>query len=783
MITELMAQLRSNNVYPAHIHVDDSELRVQTVSEHCQETAIYAREALNAIGLGNSAQLAGALHDVGKATNTYREYLVNAVSGFPVHRGSVNHTFAGVRLVLNHLCSKTTDPMTKIAAEHIAFAVGAHHGLFDAVNLEGENGFDHRLFKDDIAVAEGVRRFLECQELGELQSQLRQAGQEIANIYGRISNKEEVSFCSHLVSRLVLSSVIEGDRRSTAEFENHNKITPIRASNALWSECLVHLEEKLQRIEKTNDVQRGRGIFSDHCKKFADQPGGVYRLNMPTGAGKTLSSLRYALAHSQKWGKQHIFFIMPLLAIIDQNADILRQYLGREDIVLEHHSNLIPAEDIQELDQGELLAENWDAPVIITTLVQLLNTMFSHQTTAVRRFHSLCNSVIIIDEVQTVPTKLLSLFNQTITFLSEVCGTTVILCSATQPALELAQRPLLPVPADIIPYEETLWKPFQRTIIQPIQSRTLEEIADFAAERLTEKRSMLIVCNKKAQAAQLYNLLKNQDAACFHFSASMCTAHRRKVLAQMEAAKKTDKVLCISTQVMEAGVDISFQCVIRLMAGMDSVIQSAGRCNRNGESAAPENVYVIPCTGENLGKLTEIKDGREAARALFARPMADYSSAEAIKTYYRIYYRDQALHFQDFYCKSIRKNLYELLSGNQSSLRGNSPYFLNQAYKTAGLHFQVFDENTVDVAVPYSDSDSLIQKLHAAEKAGKLAETAKILKALKPYTISLYQYQRESLEKQGALTMDPQGILILGKDWYDEVLGLVLQPNLTFWEV
>ncbi len=270
--------------------------------EHCRETADYAKEALSSVGLGNTGWLAGMLHDAGKETESYKSYLVNAVFGHPVHRGSVNHTFAGVRLVLNHLCTETTDQMSRIAAEHIAFAIGAHHGLFDAVNLMGENGFDHRLSKVDMTIEEGVRRFLGHQDLLLLQTQLQQAGQEISAIYGRMSNKDEIPFYSHLVSRLLLSAVIEGDRRSTAEFENPHRANPIRTEECLWSVCLSHLEEKLQGFDKRNDVHLGRGIFSDRCREFAQNPGGIYRLNMPTGAGKTLSSLRYGLAHSQKWG-------------------------------------------------------------------------------------------------------------------------------------------------------------------------------------------------------------------------------------------------------------------------------------------------------------------------------------------------------------------------------------------------------------------------------------------------------------------------------------------------
>ncbi len=782
-MTELLMELREKGIFPAHIHLDDSAVRIQSLRDHCEEAAKIAGDILCPIGLGNTARLAGMLHDIGKETDQYRTYLVNAVTGNSVKPGSVNHSFAGVRLVLKHLCTESMDSMSKIAAQHIAFSIGAHHGLFDILNPEGENGFDHRLSKDDPIIAEGVKGFLMQHDIQMLQAQLQESGREIESFYGKISNKKEISFYSHLISRMLLSAVIEGDRRSTAEFEHPREIKPVQADQELWAECLSHLEKELQGFVKTSDVARGRGIFSDKCREFAQKPGGIYRLNMPTGAGKTLSSLRYALAHSQKWSKQRIFFVMPLLAIIDQNADILKQYLGREDIVLEHHSNLLPTEDQEELDKRELLMENWNAPVVITTLVQLLNTMFSHKTTAIRRFHSLCNSVIVLDEVQTVPTKLLSLFNQAISFLSEVCGATIILCSATQPALESTQHPLHFVPEDMIPYEEKLWKPFQRTLIHPLPSMALGEIAEFAAEQLTEKRSLLIICNKKAQAAQLYQLLENQDAACFHFSASMCMAHRRNILAQMEAAKETGKVLCVSTQVMEAGVDISFQCVIRLMAGMDSVIQSAGRCNRNGESDRAEDVYVIPCIGEDLRKLTEIKDGKEAARALFAHPMEDYSSSEAIHNYYQIYYGNQAKNYQDFYCDKLRRTLYGLLSENQESLRRDSPYFLNQAYKTAALHFQVFDEYTVDAAVQYGDSDRLIQRLDAELKVGNYAEADKILEALKPYTISLYQYQREILEKQGALTVGPNGILVLGADWYDEILGLILQADLTFLEV
>ncbi len=776
MITDLSA-LEQAGIYPAHIRPEDAA--IQTVVEHCAETAIYARAALEPVGLGETGYLAGLLHDDGKLTGAYRKYIVDIAEGRPVHRGSVNHTFAGVRMALDVLC-KEASPMEKLAGQHIAYAIGAHHGLFDAVDPDGMSGFDHRRTKQDPTIEEGLRNALVQWDLEDLRQRLTRSGREVKAFYSRLpGGKADRPFFSHLLVRLLLSAVIEGDRRSTAEFERPSLPHSIPASKALWNNCLEHLEQELQKFPRDTAVQIGRSTFSQRCKDFAKRPGGIYRLNMPTGAGKTLSSLRYALAHAEHWDKKHIFFVMPLLAIIDQNAAVIQKYLGREDVILEHHSNILPIEDGPELDKRELLMDTWDSPVVITTLVQFLNTLFSHKTTSIRRMHSLCDSVIIFDEVQTVPSKLLSLFNQAITFLTQSCGATIILCSATQPALEYAQRPLYRVPEEMVPYDQTLWAPFRRTTIQPARAMELEELAAFAVEQLGKAKSLLIICNKKAQAEELYRRLQNADAACFHLSAAMCMAHRRAALNAMEEAKAHGKVLCIATQVMEAGIDTSFGCVIRLQAGMDSVIQSAGRCNRNGESETPVPVYVIRYKGENLNLLADIECGRDSTGELLCGDWEDLSSAAAIERYYRIYYRNQrAKVSQDFYCDRLRADLYDLLGGNQKYLREQSAYFINQAFKTAGTHFRVFAEDTVDVVVPYGDGAEEIKRLRR-DSQYLFKHSAR----LKPYTISLYAHQRKALDEQGALSTAPGGVLVLEPSWYDETLGLQIRREMTFLEV
>jgi len=290
-----------------------------------------------------------------------------------------------------------------------------------------------------------------------------------------------------LLARLLLSAVIEGDRRDTAEFMNGAQFPAKREGDELremWGACLERMEKKLLEFPTESPIDWARRAISDQCRKAAEERGGVFRLNVPTGGGKTLSALRYALAHAEKFGKERIIFTSPLLSILEQNAAVIRGYVQDDGLILEHHSNLIRPKDGEGLDELELLTETWDAPIIITTLVQLLNTLFSGKTTAIRRFHALCNSVIVIDEVQTVPSKMLSLFSLTVNFLTEICGATVVLCSATQPCMERIAHPIhTPIP-DLASCDSALWRAFQRTEIQDAGTKLLDEIAGFAREQL-----------------------------------------------------------------------------------------------------------------------------------------------------------------------------------------------------------------------------------------------------------------------------------------------------------
>lgn len=772
--------------FPAHIRQSAYGKEIQTAVSHCRGASAYAAGCLHGTGLEPAAMLAGIVHDCGKFKMEFARYLEdpNAV------RGTVNHTFAGVRLLLERYHKNAADPLEKLTAELLALAVGGHHGLFDCVDENGKSGMAHRMTKPGLGCEESCQNFLkQCISGEELDTWFSDAHAALSLVYQKVEtltqDPEEIAFYLGLTARLLLSSVIEGDRRDTAEFMGgFTYSAPPDDWNAFWSPYLNRVEERIARFPQDSPIQKARGEISARCRAFAEQPGGIYRLNVPTGAGKTLSSLRYALAHSHKWGKQRLIFTSPLLSILEQNALILREYLGDDSIILEHHSNVLRTEQRDELDPRELAIESWNAPVIITTLVQLLNTLFDGRTTSIRRFQGLCSSVIVIDEVQTVPPEMLSMFNMAMDFLAHICGATILLCSATQPCLEKASHPMRTCKGDAIPYDEALYKPFRRTVITNAGGRTLEQIGTMALDSLQEVQSLLVVCNKKDEAAYLYDMLGAHAEVSCHLSASMCIAHRRDTLRFLEQGlAEGKKCLCIATQVIEAGVDISFERVIRLSAGMDSVIQAAGRCNRHGEHDQPVPVYVVSCLGEKLGMLRQIQDAKQAADSLldaFERNSAqfdgDLSSNKAIEWYYRKLYAAMPLHYQDFYVDSKRTTLLDLLSCNWAHLNGAddqiAEFCMTQAFQTAGKLFRVFGSDTRELIVPYRHGETLIAEL-LRNPSPEPALLAQWLKRARPYTVSVYDWQ---LQQLGNAVTEHEGIAILCSGFYHEHTGLCLSP-------
>lgn len=794
----------------AHLTNRNGIREEQSLKEHCVQTAEYASMCVENIGFYHMAYLAGLLHDMGKATKKYNDYLEAAFAGEPGARGSVNHTFAGVIYILESYHTESTSLIDKLTAEIISYAIGVHHGLFDCVDLEGKNGFLHRLQKDkgELCYEEAQQNFFQqVADKKEIECLFRKATEEFQAIFQKLKidlegKKQKVFFQIGLLARLLLSCVIYGDRRDTAEFMEG--ITFLKEKPVSWLSEKEYLERKLSQFDKTSAINQVRSIISDQCLEAAGRSGGIYRLDVPTGGGKTLCTLRYSLAHAEQFHKKRIIFIIPLLSVLEQNAKVIREFVQDENLILEHHSNVVSEKEAEnddaELDKYEILAENWESPIVISTLVQLLNILFTHKTSAIGRMRALCDSVIIIDEVQSIPKRTIAMFNMAINFLSTCCNATVVLSSATQPCLEkldwsvkFANQP------DMVKLDKQQMEVFERA---EITDRTdpygmdMGTWADFCRSLMEERESLLVICNTRREARELFErmaeIAEAEDWYICHLSTAMCQNHRVEVLDKLQNKlevlqdnvknnRKTEKIICISTQLVEAGVDFSFDCVVRVLAGIDNLAQAAGRCNRSNEYGRKGKVYLVKLKDENLSMLKEIADAQNSTQKVLlrAKQMKDMTltGETATQIFYDNLYQKKEMKNQIRYpieeCGSVLY-LANLLGNDNPYAQKDEVFFLRQPFKSIGKKFEVFDDQTFDVLVPHGDGVRLIGELKEAERTyAPLISMKNIVKQAKGYMINIYKWQRDKLWEEGLLDgLFENRILILNTKAYDRQYGL-----------
>ncbi len=821
----------------AHLVIEkNGNIREQTLSEHNQKVGRYAAESLTDIGLSQCGMLTGILHD-GKGTDRFQEYLrqsaawnaygqgiIDRPAFHRPRRGTVNHTFAGVIYLFDrYYKGDKTEPFTRYTVEILSAAIGSHHGLFDCENLEGINGFYHRVkevSRDDIQYEQARKAFEEeistSQEIGDL---FEKARNEIRGLCTHIFCLCKKYTCSHknenhsrafinlyisFTTRLISSALMYADRRDTAEFSDQTQYPEIMAD---WKRDIEDFERKYSRMlaqmseKSTSFINQVRANISEQCMNFAQAPEGIYQLDVPTGGGKTLASLRYALHHAQKYSKKKIIYVIPLLTIIDQNAEEIKSFIPNETI-LEHHSDVIlESENQDELQSWELMRDRWSAPVIITTLVQILEIFFSGKTSSVTRFRSLCNSIIIFDEVQSVPTGCIAMFNSVLNFLYEICGATVILCSATQPefqgikdyALHLSEQ-------KIVRLSRQQMRAFHRHcyINQSETELTLEEMSNRALEIAEKCNPLMIVCNTKSEARQLYEHLKeltDNFAIIKHLSAGMCKAHRKEIiedvktcLRQIQTGEEKRLFILVTTQLVEAGVNFSFHSVIRVLAGNDNLVQTGGRCNRSNEYGAGE-VYLIRLSGEqkSLKKLPDIQKAQNAMLNTLhwlcdADSLFDPENPEFISDYYNRLYaqidRSERLTGFPFQYKNGKTyHMVDLLGGLLARKGGRDYSLLRQPFKTAGEYFSVFDENTYEVLVPFKEGKKLIEEIRHLEEYNRQI-SGQMYKKTSEYSVQIYEWQREMLERNGMLEkIYHDRLLILHEDAYDDSLGVNVESE------
>lgn len=774
-------------------HIRESDRMEQSVEEHCRQTAAYAASFAEALGLAKTAKLAGQLHDIGKLSAAFEHYIR---SGSRFDRGKIDHSYAGARY-LKELSQNSQDQYLRKAAALIGRVILSHHGLNDWMNEDQKDTYQYRTEKEQY-YPEILHNFQESELFADTQSLLEDAAHEVRAFRAELKelsggSKESFAFYLGMLERLLQSILMDADRTDTADFMSNMHTEPDFDTEQLWKGMEERLEEKLRSFsEQTDAISVQRQSISDRCAAFAENAVGICKLIVPTGGGKTLSSLRFAVKQAQKFHKKKIVYIAPFMSILEQNGDEIRNFCGKE-AYLEHHSDMLAeiAGDPDLLREYELRTERWNSPVIATTMVQFLNVLFSDKSGAVRRMHRLSEAVIIIDEVQSIPLKCVYLFNLAMNFLARACKCTIVLCSATQPPFEeLQEFPLLlDANASMTGESAEDFKAFRRTNLIYQEKKggwSYDEAADFCSEKFQEHGSLLMIVNTKAAAKEMYKRLKDtENAHVFHLSTNMCPGHRRSCIRTMRNKLADHQpVICVTTQLIEAGVDISFSCVVRSLAGMDNAVQAAGRCNRHGEHDRPCPVYLLHLWEEKLGSLAEIKNAANISREITGTA-EDLDDAELLVQYFRKLYRSERSKLRYPLPLHTDQDLINLLSLNAGWIdKKKHPHlkFCGQAFKKAGRFFAVIDSKTTAVIVPYNEeAKTLIADLGSIQEPERIVE---LLRKVQEYSVNVYAGTEYKLEQESAVYEMQCGrhedctVKILREHFYDKDFGLTTEYGL-----
>ncbi|MFZ5993315.1 MAG: CRISPR-associated helicase Cas3' [Deinococcota bacterium] len=688
---------------------DDPRQRWQPLREHLEAVAHLARDFAAQFNVPAASELAywlGILHDLGKYSQEFQDYLRAAYRadrfGSPPPAGRVDHSSAGAVLGRDLLLAGYEDdliPANGFGSE-LAWAVAYHHGRIG----------DRSLLTD---------RLLRRRESPEVQQALDRACEELKDIFGGVAPEvaELEPLAREFFIRMLLSALVDADRLDTERFWSPRRYAYRTAPKANLQELLARVKEGQEKIRSADTlVNRARWEIYQAALEAAALEPGFFRLTVPTGGGKTRSSLAFALEHAVKFGLRRVVYAVPYTSIIDQTAEEFAKLLGAEN-VLEHHSAYEPA-DAEEESRARLASENWDMPVVVTTTVQLFESLLSNNPSKLRKIHNLAGSVIVLDEVQTLPANLLQPTLDVLKELVRRYRVSVVLCTATQPALDAplgfaALEGVREIVRDPGHYFRQLKRVTYRLELQP-------QPWEAVAERLRGHDQVLCIVNTKQQARDLYAALDDPEAV--HLSTHMYPAHRREVLAAIrDRLKHNLPCRVVSTQLVEAGVDLDFPMIYRALGPLDSVVQAAGRCNREGRLERGGQPV--------LGEVTVFRPEREGlpqgvyasatglARNLL-RQGADLDDPELFTQYFTELYRDLT-HTDAKEVQSFRQQF-------------NYP-------KVAEL-YRLIGDNTFPVLVRKRAQDAAAIDRILSQHTGFMA-----LRKLQPYIVNIYTSNKEKL--------------------------------------
>ena len=707
--------------YYAHVRENaNGRKEYQTVAQHLTGTAELCREFAAAFGAEADGELAGLSHDIGKCTDAFQDHLLN-------DGPTVDHATAGAMA-----CAMRGNRYAS------ACVAGHHGGLPDFGNMRTARKADGTFYGRMLKGRE--ERYLErCGESGAaLPPPTVLATQGLDPL--------QASFWT----RMLYSCLVDADFLDTERFMNGERG---RGGYDDIPTLLARLQAYIKPWQQPRtELNRLRCEILNTCIEAGSKPKGVYTLTVPTGGGKTVASLAFALRHAAEHGMQRVIYVIPYTSIIDQNAAVFTEILGTEN-VLEHHAGAEYATgegDGPAEYRKALAAENWDVPVVVTTAVQFFESLYANRSSRCRKLHNIADSVIIFDEAQTLPGDYLAPCVSAIAQLIQHYHSTAVLCTATQPALEPLFRRFAPElhPQEITPDAARLYEVLRRTTLQDLGTLPQEE---FAA-RLARHPQVLCVVNRRKTAQQLYESLPAEGSYCL--TTLLCAVDRRRQLDDIRQRLKNGlPCRVVSTSLIEAGVDVDFPIAYREQCGLDSLLQTAGRCNREGRRGAEESiVYRF-----RLDECSTPQILRQNVSALdyTARHQDTLDTPRAIQLYFN---ELSDLRGPDAVDK------HGILDAFLRGIRGCQFPFAQVAEE-----FRLIENAARTVYLPVGEGAALCEQL----RSGHVTRT--LLRNLGVYSVSCYKDQFDKLDAAGALELRPDGSAILtDTSCYSEKTGLAM---------
>ena len=703
-------------------HLDEDRIREQTVKDHLYGTAELAGKFAERFGKKEWGYCCGLLHDIGKYSDAFQTKIKSNSNR------QVDHSTVGAKVCLEKGgCYR-----------FLSYCIAGHHaGLPDhGGSADG----------DDAPTLMGRSR-KKIEDYSAYQTEIQIP--ELTSLPFDELETPDADFSLSMFIRMIYSCLVDADFLDTEYFMKNGN------TDRNSGESMEILLEKLERHISgwlsntgTETVNGRRTEILRHCLERGKEKPGMFQLTVPTGGGKTIASLAFALRHAVANGMDRVIYVIPYTSIIEQNAGVFRDILGEQN-VLENHYN-VDYESTEELKPMQLASENWDKPVVVTTNVQFFESLYANKSSKCRKLHNMANSVIIFDEAQMLPTDYLKPCLAAMEELVRQFRSSIVLCTATQPALQPLFRTQMQI-TELCPAVQEQFRFFERVIFQNIGTVTEEDLSD----RLRQERQTLCIVNTKKRAQRLYRQIKGDGV--FHLSTSMYPKHRQRVLKNIRKRLASgEKCVLISTSLVEAGVDLDFQTVYRQLAGVDSMIQAAGRCNREGKRDVKESVVSIFQFGEREnvpGQQLQI----DVAKALLAQG-EDISSLQGIQNYFEALY-----HFRG---ESLdKKKILEMFKNPK----------LQFAYNFTGVakEFKLIEEDTKTIFIHCEpEADDILQQIK------QQGYTKAVMRKAGQYCVQVYENEFEKLNGAGMLRPVSENIKdfyeLISEEQYTEDMGLDL---------